>query len=63
MAHEARSPQGEVLVSGSSVQVMYDYAAQASTTVPTAIRSALEAWDGPFPEVSDRVAGAGKPRD
>jgi acyl-CoA thioester hydrolase len=54
MAYEARSPQGDVLVSGSSVQVMYDYAEQTSTTIPPAIRAALEAWDGPFPEVRYR---------
>jgi acyl-CoA thioesterase FadM len=53
MEYEARSPQGEVLVSGSSVQVMYDYAAQTSTTIPSAIRSALDARDGPFPGVGD----------
>ncbi len=61
MEYEARSPEGDVLVSGSSVQVMYDYAAQTSTTVPDAIRAALEAMDGPFPEVAERVDRAESP--
>ena len=54
MEYEVRSPPGEMLVSGNSVQVMYDYAAQTSTTIPATIRSALEAWDGPFPEARYR---------
>jgi len=56
MEYEARSPRGEVLVSGSSVQVMYDYAARTSTTIPAAVRAAIEARDGPFLE-----RGVGEP--
>ena len=48
MDYEARSPEGEVLVSGNSVQVMYDYSTESSTTIPHPVRSAIEAWDGPF---------------
>lgn len=48
MEYEARSPEGEVLVTGNSVQVMYDYKAERSTVIPESIRAALEAWDGPF---------------
>jgi len=55
MEYEARSPQGEVLVSGNSVQVMYDYTEQTATTIPASIRLALERWDGPFPAGRDRI--------
>lgn len=55
MEYEARSTEGEVLVSGSSVQVMYDYVAEGSTLIPPPIRSALEVWDGPFQETGEPV--------
>ena len=48
MIYEARSPEGELLVSGSSVQVMIDYTTERATSVPTDIRSAIDEWDGPF---------------
>jgi acyl-CoA thioester hydrolase len=61
MEYEARSPEGEVLVTGNSVQVMYDYEAQGATQVPESIRTALEQWDGPFP-TSDNAVVAGDRR-
>ena len=37
-----------LLVSGRTVQVMYDYAEGASKSVPREVRDALEAFEGPF---------------
>lgn len=48
MDYEARSGKGDLLISGSSVQVTYDYASEASIAIPGSVRSAIEAWDGPF---------------
>ncbi len=48
MDYETRSGEGELVISGSSVQVMYDYATETSTVIPASIHSAIEAWDGPF---------------
>jgi acyl-CoA thioester hydrolase len=48
MEYEARSETGERLISGSTVQVWYDYAAGSSTRIPEAARESLERWDGPF---------------
>ena len=48
MAYEARSEDGELLLSGTTVQVMYDYDAGASTRMSDPVRSAIEALDGPF---------------
>jgi len=36
------------LQSGSTVQVMYDYAAGSSIPMPDDLRETLEAFDGPF---------------
>ena len=38
----------ELLVSGRTVQVMYDYEASASKAVPPELREAMEVRDGPF---------------
>ena len=57
MEYEGRSPDGEALVSGNSVQVMYDYSTESSTTIPEPVRAALEKWDGPFS--SDASSGGG----
>jgi acyl-CoA thioester hydrolase len=46
--YEVRSEQGRLLVSGRTVQVMYDYDAGASMPVPQDVRDALEAHEGPF---------------
>lgn len=48
MAYEVLGEDGERLQSGRTVQVMYDYAAGATTRVPAEVRAALEALDGPF---------------
>lgn len=48
MAYEVCSEAGEKLSSGSTVQVMYDYAAGVSKRVPNDVRAILEGFDGPF---------------
>lgn len=48
MEYEVRSADGELLVSGTTVQVMYDYRTGASMRLSDDLRDALEAWDGPF---------------
>jgi acyl-CoA thioester hydrolase len=48
MAYEVRSEDGEKLQSGSTVQVMYDYAAGTSKPMPDELRATLEAFDGPL---------------
>jgi acyl-CoA thioester hydrolase len=48
MIYEARSGTGELLSSGTSTQVMYDYASGGSAAVPDELRATLEAFDGPF---------------
>lgn len=47
MAYEIRDEQGDLVATGSSVQVMYDYGARAKTPVPPAIRSAIERLQSP----------------
>jgi acyl-CoA thioester hydrolase len=49
MEYEARDAAGDRLQSGSSIQVMYDYAAGAPKSLPEQVRAAIEAFDGPFP--------------
>lgn len=48
MEYEVRSEEGEKLSSGSTVQVMYDYAAGTSKRLSDSLRSTFEAYDGPF---------------
>ncbi len=48
MEYEVRSEAGEKLQSGSTVQVMYDYASGRSKPMPESLRNNLEAFDGPF---------------
>ncbi len=48
MEYEVRSPDGEKLQSGSTVQVMYDYATGRSKPMPGELKGILEAFDGPF---------------
>jgi acyl-CoA thioester hydrolase len=47
--YEVRSSEGELLVSGETVQVMFDFEAERSVRLPDALRRTLEAFDGPFP--------------
>lgn len=48
MEYEVRSAEGEVLITGSTTQVMYDYEAAGSMVVPDDTRRAIDAIDGPF---------------
>jgi acyl-CoA thioester hydrolase len=48
MRYEVRSPAGERLISGTTVQVWFDYVARRSARIPDEVRAALEARDGPF---------------
>jgi len=48
MDYEVRSAEGDLLISGSTVQVMYDYAAGATRAIPTEVARAIQALDGPF---------------
>jgi len=46
MEFEIRNPAGEPVASGRTVQVMYDYAAAGSKTVPAELRQRIEAFEG-----------------
>lgn len=48
MEYEVRSAEGECLVTGRTLQVMYDYAAESTKPIPEAVRDAIAALDGPF---------------
>ena len=48
MEYEVRSAEGEVVSSGTTTQIMYDYAGGSSKPVPEEVRRAIEALDGPF---------------
>lgn len=48
MEYEVRSEGGDRLQSGSTVQVMYDYATGRSKPLSEELRRTLEAFDGPF---------------
>lgn len=48
MAYEARGSGGGKLVSGSSTQVMYDYAAGRTKAIPDDVEAAIRSQDGPF---------------
>ena len=46
MAYEATSPEGERLISGTTVQVWYDYAAARSARIPPQVAEVIRAWEG-----------------
>jgi acyl-CoA thioester hydrolase len=46
MEYEVRSGEGELLQTGTTIQVMYDYEAGASTRVPDELRERLEDFEG-----------------
>ena len=48
MEYEVRGDDDTLLISGSTVQVMYDYEAGATKPIPEAVRHAIDAFDGPF---------------
>lgn len=55
MAYEVRGGNGDdLLVSGSTRQIMYDYEAGRSVAIPDDVRRAIEDLDGPF----DRRGGS-----
>jgi acyl-CoA thioester hydrolase len=45
MDFEIRAENGDLLASGETVQVMYDYALQASKPVPDDIRARIESYE------------------
>lgn len=48
MKYEVYSSAGDLLVTGASTQVMYDYEKGASKRIPEDVRTRLEEQDGPF---------------
>jgi acyl-CoA thioester hydrolase len=54
MEFVVRSGDGERLVSGNTVQIMYDYDVASTTRIPESVRVSIEAWDGPFGEPDER---------
>ncbi|UCC26531.1 MAG: acyl-CoA thioesterase [Gemmatimonadales bacterium] len=48
MAYEVVGAEGDVLISGTTVQVMYDYEAAGTKPIPESVREAISGWDGPF---------------
>lgn len=48
LEYEVRGDDATLLVSGSTVQVMFDYANERSVGLPESLRRALEAFDGPI---------------
>ncbi len=57
MEYEVRSGEGELLVSGATTQIMYDYEAARSKAIPDEMRGAIEALDGPFAPGGRPVTG------
>lgn len=49
MAYEVRDAEGELLISGSSIQVMYDYERGVTKAVPEDVRARIEQHEGPLP--------------
>ena len=49
MEYEVRSGEGRLLVSGSTVQVMYDYGAGASQRIPPDLAERIRAHEAPLP--------------
>ena len=48
MEYEVRGGEGELLQTGQTTQVMYDYETGRATAMPPELRAAIEAFDGPF---------------
>ena len=48
LAYEVSGGEDEVLLSGSTTQVMYDYELDRTVAIDPLIRDRLDAWDGPF---------------
>jgi acyl-CoA thioester hydrolase len=48
MEYEVVAADGTRLQSGRTVQIMYDYAAARTASIPDDLRAAIERYDGPF---------------
>lgn len=48
MAYEITGDGEEILISGETVQVMYDYEAGRTARMPEQVRERIDALDGPF---------------
>jgi acyl-CoA thioester hydrolase len=46
MSYDVRAPDGEKLISGSSIQVWYDYAGAKAARIPAEVLGAIRAWEG-----------------
>lgn len=46
--YEVQGEDETLLVSGTTVQVMFDYERERSVRLPESLRTAFEAFDGPF---------------
>jgi acyl-CoA thioester hydrolase len=46
MAYDVLSPAGERLISGTTVQVWYDYAAAQSARIPAEVADVIRGWEG-----------------
>ncbi|MGD8318897.1 MAG: thioesterase family protein [Gemmatimonadota bacterium] len=59
MEYEVLGEEGELLQTGRTVQVMYDYEALAAARIPHALRAVIDAFDGPFGPGGRKVEGDG----
>ena len=48
MLDSLRPEDRELLITGSTIQVMFDHDAGTSKRIPAAVRARFEAFDGPF---------------
>jgi acyl-CoA thioester hydrolase len=48
LSYAATAEGGTLLLTGTTVQVMYDYEAGTTKAMPTSVRDAMAALDGPF---------------
>jgi acyl-CoA thioester hydrolase len=46
MAYAVMAPDGERLISGSTVQVWYDYESARTSRIPTEVGEAIRRWEG-----------------
>lgn len=49
MAYELTDPDGAILATGESVQVMYDYATARAMRMPDEVRARIESYEDPTP--------------
>ena len=48
MEYRVEDGEGELLISGMTVQVMYDFAQGSTKPMPPEVKAAIEGQDGPF---------------